>query len=67
MTTEKQYFVKYKGLAHVHNRWEPESQLVTEAPLLLVKFNKKDQVFMFKVNFEVNFYCYVNQTLWLSC
>ncbi|KAK9280486.1 hypothetical protein L1049_014178 [Liquidambar formosana] len=41
---QKQYLVKYKSLAHVHNQWVPESQLLLEAPLLVAKFNRKTQV-----------------------
>ncbi|KAJ8751378.1 hypothetical protein K2173_016575 [Erythroxylum novogranatense] len=41
---ERQLFVKYKGLAHVHNCWVPESQLLLEAPLLVAKFNQKNEV-----------------------
>ncbi|XP_034930113.1 uncharacterized protein [Populus alba] len=41
---QKQFYVKYKGLAHVHNRWLPENQLILEAPSLLAKFNQKNQV-----------------------
>ncbi|KAI7998388.1 Chromodomain-helicase-DNA-binding protein 3 [Camellia lanceoleosa] len=37
-------FVKYKGLAHFHNHWVPETQLLLEAPLLVSKFNRKNQV-----------------------
>uniref|UniRef100_A0A1D1XN98 Helicase protein MOM1 n=1 Tax=Anthurium amnicola TaxID=1678845 RepID=A0A1D1XN98_9ARAE len=40
---EKQYLVKYKGLAHVHNRWVPEKEMLVEAPLLLGKFNRRNQ------------------------
>ncbi|KAJ0966484.1 hypothetical protein J5N97_023401 [Dioscorea zingiberensis] len=43
MENEKHYFVKYKGLAHVHNRWIPESQLLNEAPMLIAKFNRRHQ------------------------
>jgi len=43
MQKEKHYLVKYKGLAHVHNRWIPESQLLHKDPMLLAKFNKKHQ------------------------
>ncbi|KAK1265772.1 Helicase protein MOM1 [Acorus gramineus] len=43
MQKEKQYLVKYKGLAHVHNRWVPEKQLLIEAPMLVAKFNRKHQ------------------------
>ncbi|CAH9138376.1 unnamed protein product [Cuscuta epithymum] len=41
---EKEYLVKYKGLAHIHNRWIPERVLILEAPTMLAqfkKFNKK--------------------------
>ncbi|XP_011023822.1 PREDICTED: helicase protein MOM1-like isoform X3 [Populus euphratica] len=41
---QKQFYVKYKGLAHVHNRWLPENQLILEAPSLVAKFNQKNQV-----------------------
>ncbi|KAI8020119.1 hypothetical protein LOK49_LG04G03367 [Camellia lanceoleosa] len=41
---QKQYFVKYKGLAHFHNHWVLETQLLLEAPLLVSKFNRKNQV-----------------------
>ncbi|KAJ7981020.1 helicase protein MOM1-like [Quillaja saponaria] len=38
--SQKQFLVKYRGLAHVHNLWLPESQLHLEAPSLLRKFNE---------------------------
>ncbi|XP_068667120.1 uncharacterized protein [Aristolochia californica] len=37
----KEYFVKYRGLSHVHNRWITESQLLREAPMLLKKRSKE--------------------------
>ncbi|KAL8193230.1 hypothetical protein R6Q57_026811 [Mikania cordata] len=37
---QKQYFVKYKGLAHIHNQWIPETQLLREAPLLVENYSK---------------------------
>ncbi|CAN6458269.1 unnamed protein product [Victoria cruziana] len=40
---EKEYFVKYRGLAHVHNRWIPERELLADAPKILTKFNSKYQ------------------------
>ncbi|KAH9613949.1 hypothetical protein KSS87_011018 [Heliosperma pusillum] len=40
---EKQYFIKYKGLAHIHNCWIPETQLLYEAPELFVKLNDQDK------------------------
>ncbi|ERN08403.1 uncharacterized protein LOC18995828 isoform X1 [Amborella trichopoda] len=39
----QEFFVKYKGLAHVHNRWVPKSQLLSEAPAVLAKYNKNNQ------------------------
>ncbi|XP_031123219.1 helicase protein MOM1-like isoform X3 [Ipomoea triloba] len=39
---QKQYLVKYQGLAHVHNHWLPEAQLVFEAPSILEDFKHKD-------------------------
>ncbi|KAJ3693915.1 hypothetical protein LUZ60_009395 [Juncus effusus] len=39
----KQYFVKYKNLAHVHNRWVSETEAFREAPELVSKFNWKIQ------------------------
>lgn len=35
--------MKYIGLAHVHNRWVSEDQLLLEAPNLLVEFNKRSE------------------------
>ncbi|KAF3342047.1 Helicase protein MOM1 [Carex littledalei] len=37
----KLYLVKYKNLAHVHNRWVPEAEIAIEAPELLLKFNTR--------------------------
>ncbi|KAM3692138.1 hypothetical protein ACJW31_08G066000 [Castanea mollissima] len=45
---QKQFFVKYKGLAHVHNCWVRESQLILEAPSLVTKFIRKHQVVKWK-------------------
>ncbi|KAI3799370.1 hypothetical protein L1987_34664 [Smallanthus sonchifolius] len=36
----KQYFVKYKGLAHIHNQWITETELLLEAPLLVENYSK---------------------------
>ncbi|KAL8115543.1 hypothetical protein AgCh_022154 [Apium graveolens] len=41
---DKQYFVKYRGLAHVHNQWIPESRLLLEAEELIEEFNRKSEV-----------------------
>ncbi|CAL9071573.1 unnamed protein product [Musa textilis] len=40
----KHYLVKYKGLAHVHNQWISEIQMLQEAPTLLSKFSTKYQI-----------------------
>ncbi|KAJ1409234.1 SNF2-like, N-terminal domain superfamily [Sesbania bispinosa] len=47
-TSQKEFLVKYKDLAHVHNRWVPENQLLLEAPLALMKFNQKNQTLRLK-------------------
>ena len=47
---QKQYFVKYKGLAHIHNHWVPEVQLRHEAPELLAEFDEKMEVTMSSLN-----------------
>lgn len=41
---DKEYFVKYRGLAHIHNQWIPESQLLLEAENLIEEFNRKNEV-----------------------
>lgn len=38
---ERIYFVKYKGLSHLHNRWVNEVHLIKEAPKQLANFKKK--------------------------
>ncbi|XP_021288943.1 uncharacterized protein LOC110420095 isoform X2 [Herrania umbratica] len=50
---EKQYFVKYRGLSHVHNRWIPEKRLLLEAPRLVTKYNSKNQVIWWKTEWTV--------------
>ncbi|GMI92127.1 hypothetical protein HRI_002881800 [Hibiscus trionum] len=50
---QKQYFVKYKGLAHVHNRWVPENQVLLEAPSLIAKHNGKKQGTVWKQQWAV--------------
>ncbi|KAJ8542171.1 hypothetical protein K7X08_017037 [Anisodus acutangulus] len=37
---KREYLVKYKDLAHVHNRWITEKQLHLEAPVALGRFKK---------------------------
>ncbi|KAL5055353.1 hypothetical protein RYX36_036035 [Vicia faba] len=46
---EREYFVKYQGLAHAHNCWIPEKQMLVEAPKLLEKYKKKQQVVSFAI------------------
>ncbi|KAK8581454.1 hypothetical protein V6N12_071678 [Hibiscus sabdariffa] len=50
---QKQYFVKYEGLAHVHNRWVPENQVLLEAPSLIAKYNRKSQGAVWKQQWAV--------------
>ncbi|XVF68548.1 hypothetical protein PTKIN_Ptkin11bG0011700 [Pterospermum kingtungense] len=50
---QKQYFVKYKGLAHVHNRWVPENQMLLEAPSLVARYNPKNQGAVWKKQWAV--------------
>ncbi|KAL2938417.1 Helicase protein MOM1 [Bienertia sinuspersici] len=40
---QKQCFVKYKGLAHVHNCWVSEQHLLHEAPELCVKLGMQKE------------------------
>lgn len=44
LQTGKRYLVKYKGLAHVHNQWISEIQMLQEAPTVLSKFSTKYQI-----------------------
>jgi hypothetical protein len=44
VVNSKQYFVKYKNLAHVHNQWVSESDIVDSTPQgsdLISKVSKK--------------------------
>ncbi|CAH9124287.1 unnamed protein product [Cuscuta epithymum] len=38
---QKQYLVKYQGLAHAYNQWLPEAPLLIEVPSILAEFNQK--------------------------
>ncbi|KAM3375753.1 helicase protein MOM1 isoform X3 [Capsicum galapagoense] len=40
---QKQYLVKYHGLAHAHNCWVAEAQLLIDAPLLIANYNHRNQ------------------------
>ena len=56
MQNSKQYFVKYKNLAHVHNRWVPEGDMnaMPGGPDLLSLFHKRNHTEKV-INFSVNF------------
>ncbi|KAL6499793.1 hypothetical protein OROGR_027703 [Orobanche gracilis] len=41
---QRQYLVKYKGLAHIHNHWVPEKQLLLENSCLVSNYIEKDQM-----------------------
>jgi chromodomain-helicase-DNA-binding protein 3 len=56
MQNSKQYFVKYKNLAHVHNCWvlEDDINVMPGGPDVLSLFNKRnhtEKVIAFVVNF----------------
>ncbi|MBA0594686.1 hypothetical protein Gorai_011582, partial [Gossypium raimondii] len=53
MQRQKQYFVKYEGLAHVHNRWLSEDQVLLEAPSLVAKYNQRNQGSVWKQQWVV--------------
>ncbi|XP_073301041.1 uncharacterized protein [Primulina huaijiensis] len=44
MHRQKQYFVKYHGLAHVHNHWVPDTQLCPENLSFFFNIIAKDQI-----------------------
>ncbi|KAE8652772.1 hypothetical protein Csa_022848 [Cucumis sativus] len=50
---QKQYFVKFKDLAHAHNRWLPESKLLLEASSLVSRFIKKNQYSRWKEEWAI--------------
>ncbi|XP_027188139.1 uncharacterized protein [Cicer arietinum] len=49
----REYFVKYQGLAHAHNRWITEKQMLTVAPKLLEKYKKKQQAVRWKKDWSM--------------
>ncbi|XP_020210797.1 chromodomain-helicase-DNA-binding protein 3 isoform X2 [Cajanus cajan] len=49
---QRKYLVKYHGLAHAHNLWILESELLLEAPKLLAKFKRKLQIPNFQVRWK---------------
>ncbi|KAK6144371.1 hypothetical protein DH2020_021191 [Rehmannia glutinosa] len=50
---QRQYLVKYHGLAHVHNHWVPEKQLLLENPCLASEFIEKDQAVRWSTEWTV--------------
>lgn len=52
---EKQqyYLVKYKGLAHVHNRWISEKDLLLQAPSVFARFRKRNQKGCWKKDWSI--------------
>ncbi|KAL4339761.1 hypothetical protein GQ457_08G020180 [Hibiscus cannabinus] len=70
MQSEKQYLVKYLGLAHFHNRWIPEKELLSEAPTLVTEEEEKSSFSeLSKLSFGVSpgdyghYLSYVNKLL----
>ncbi|XP_047165267.1 uncharacterized protein LOC124834569 isoform X4 [Vigna umbellata] len=53
LVMQREYFVKYQGLAHAHNRWITESTMLLEAPKLLAKFKSKPQVSWWKRDWSI--------------
>ncbi|KAK7285039.1 hypothetical protein RJT34_19796 [Clitoria ternatea] len=50
---QREYFVKYQGLAHAHNCWASEKQMLLKAPKLLEKFKRKPQVIRWKRDWSI--------------
>ncbi|KAL1537146.1 DNA helicase [Salvia divinorum] len=50
---QKHFLVKYRGLAHVHNHWVPEKQLLLENPWLVSNFLEKDQAVQWNADWMV--------------
>ncbi|KAL0370085.1 UNVERIFIED_CONTAM: Helicase protein MOM1 [Sesamum angustifolium] len=50
---ERQYLVKYHGLAHIHNHWVPEKQLLLENPCLVSSFRETDQIVRWRADWTV--------------
>ncbi|XP_039002434.1 uncharacterized protein LOC120128894 isoform X2 [Hibiscus syriacus] len=53
MQSEKQYLVKYRGLAHVHNRWIPEKELQSEASTFVTEYNRRNQAIRWKSEWTI--------------
>lgn len=56
MHRQKQYLVKYQGLAHAHNHWVAETQLLIDAPLLIANYNHKNQVRIISLKIFIFFF-----------
>ncbi|KAL3623984.1 hypothetical protein CASFOL_032800 [Castilleja foliolosa] len=50
---QKQYFVKYHGLAHIHNHWVPEKQVLLENSCLVSSFIEKEQILSWNTEWTV--------------
>ncbi|XP_015169515.1 protein CHROMATIN REMODELING 4-like isoform X2 [Solanum tuberosum] len=50
---KREYLVKYKGLAHVHNRWITEEQVRLEAPIALTRFKKNHKSVSWKTEWSL--------------
>ncbi|GFP82484.1 helicase protein mom1 [Phtheirospermum japonicum] len=50
---QRQYLVKYHGLAHIHNHWVPEKQLLFENSCLVSNFIEKDQIVSWSTEWTV--------------
>lgn len=50
---QREYFVKYQDLAHAHNCWIPEKQILIEAPKLLKKYKNTKQVVRWKKDWSI--------------
>ncbi|WVZ05290.1 hypothetical protein V8G54_018636 [Vigna mungo] len=53
LVMQREYFVKYQGLAHAHNRWITESTMLLEAPKLLAKFKSEPKVSRWKSDWSI--------------
>ncbi|XP_073151865.1 uncharacterized protein [Henckelia pumila] len=53
MHMQKQYFVKYHGLAHVHNHWVSDNQLCPENQSFFFNFIVKDQIVKWSAEWTV--------------
>ncbi|GER33519.1 chromodomain-helicase-DNA-binding protein [Striga asiatica] len=52
-TKQRQYLVKYQGLAHIYNHWVPEEQLLLENQSLLSTFITEDKTMSWNLDWTV--------------